>query len=259
MATVKRTIRRHLSFLRRTLWFRECLLFVRGVCFAGRPYQCPCCGWRVRGFMDRSGWSVHNHDGYCPRCNAKARHRRLWLYLRDETGLFDSKQRVLDVGPAPGLARALAGRGRLDYVAVGTEKDTPRMSFLGDVRALPFADDSFDVTLCQHVLEHVDDDRRSLSEIRRVTKQGGWAVISVPLNLDGATHEDPSITDPAERERLFGEPGHVRLYGRDLAERLQDAGFDIEFHHADEIPADQCERHGLRRDEHLFVCRPRGA
>jgi SAM-dependent methyltransferase len=207
--------------------------------------------------MDRSGWSLHNTDGYCPRCNTKARHRRLWLYLRDEAGLFDDKLRVLDVGPAPGLARALHSCKNLDYVAIGTEENTPGLSVLGDVRALPFLDGTFDVVLCQHVLEHVDDDRRSLSEIRRVAKQGGWAVISVPLNLDGATHEDPSITDPAERERLFGEPGHVRIYGKDFAERLRDAGFETDFRHADEIPSDQCERHGLRRDEHLFICRPR--
>jgi len=258
LATVKRTIRRYLSFLRRTLWMRECMLFVRGACFAGGPYRCPCCGWRVRGFMDRSGWSVHNTDGYCPRCNAKARHRRLWLYLRDEARLFDSEQRVLDVGPAPGLARALAGCRNLDYVAVGTEEDTPRLSVLGDVRALPFVSGTFDVVLCQHVLEHVDDDRRSLAELRRVAKHGGWAVISVPLNLDGPTHEDPSITDPAERERLFGEPGHVRMYGNDLAERLRDAGFDATFHPAESIPAEQCERYGLRRDENLFICRPQG-
>ena len=255
---MRQMIRRNLSVLRRTIWVRESLLFVRGVSFAGRQYQCPCCGWHVRGFMGRSGWSVHNYDGYCPRCNAKARHRRLWLYLRNQTGLFDSRQRVLDVGPAPGLARALGGCKNLDYVAVGTEENTPRISVVGDIRVLPFVDSCFDVVLCQHVLEHVDDDRTSLSEIRRVTKQGGWAVISVPLSLDGRTHEDPSITDPAERERLFGEPGHVRMYGNDLVERLEDAGFETTFHHANKIPAEECERHGLRRDEHLFICRPRG-
>ena len=209
--------------------------------------------------MDRSGWSLHNNDGYCPRCNARARHRRLWLFLRDQTGLSDGHQRVLDIGPAPGLARALAGSDNLDYVAVGIDEGTPRLSVLGDVTALPLADGTFDVILCQHVLEHVDDDRRSLAEIRRVVNQGGWAVISVPLRRDRATHEDPSITDPAERERLFGEPGHVRFYGHDLADRLEHAGFQVTLHLADEIPEDQCQRYALRRDEHLFVCHPRGS
>lgn len=208
--------------------------------------------------MDRSGWSVHNNDGYCPRCNAKARHRRLWLFLRDKTGLFDGHHRVLDVGPSPGLARALADADNLDYVAVGIDKGTPRLSVLGDVTALPIAAETFDVVLCQHVLEHVEDDHSSLAEMRRVVNRGGWAVISAPLRLDRPTHEDLSITDPAERERLFGEPGHVRFYGRDLEDRLCRAGFEVTLHTADEIPPDACRRYGLRRDEHLFLCHPRG-
>ncbi len=207
--------------------------------------------------MDRSGWSLRNRDGYCPRCNAKARHRRLWLYLCNYTDFFGHAKRVLDVGPSPGLSRALAGRDDLHYVSVGIETGTPRLSVAGDISALPFADRTFDVVLCQHVLEHVDDDRRSLAEIRRVTKNGGLAVISVPMRLDQTTHEDPSVTDPQEREELFGEAGHVRMYGYDLADRLQDAGFESSLHNAEDIPSAECKRNGLRRDEHLFICCPR--
>ena len=108
------------------------------------------------------------------------------------------------------------------------------------------------------MLEHVDDDRRSLAEIRRVTKDDGWAVISAPINLDQATHEDPTVTDPGEREKLFGEAGHVRMYGYDLADRLEAAGFEWSLQNAGDIPSAECELNGLRRDEHLFICSPRG-
>lgn len=225
----------------------------------GGRFNCPCCGWRVRGFMARSGWSLHNADGYCPRCNAKARHRRVWLYLRDNTDLFGNAKRVLDVGPAPGLSRALTRRGELDYVSVGIDIGTPYLSVVGDVRALPFADGSFDVLLCQHVLEHVEEDRRSMAEIRRVTRNGGWAVISVPICLNKATHEDPNVTEPRERERLFGESGHVRMYGYDLVDRLTDAGFEQTLQRAENLSNAECARYGLRKDEHLFICRPRVA
>lgn len=260
MATiaVKRHIRKRLSFLRRSLWLRECLLFLRGICFIGGRYKCPCCGWRVRGFMGRSGWSLKNTDGYCPRCNAKARHRRLWLYLQNSTDFFTNTQSVLDVGPAPGFARALSGHDDFHYVTVGIDTDTPHLSVIGDVRALPFADGTFQIVLCQHVLEHVDDDRRSLAEIRRVTNNGGWAIISVPILLDKTTHEDPSITDPRQREKFFGEAGHVRMYGYDLAERLEAAGFAWSLQNAEDIPSDECARYGLRRDEQLFICHPSG-
>ena len=207
--------------------------------------------------MGRSGWSLQNTDGYCPRCNTKARHRRLWLYLSNFTDFFDNAKRVLDVGPATGLSRALAGRDDLHYVSVGIEPGAPHLSVIGNIRALPFGDRAFDVVLCQHVLEHVDDDRGSLAEIRRVTKNNGWAVISVPIRLDQTTHEDPTITDPQEREKLFGEAGHVRMYGYNLADRLEAAGFEWTLENAKDIPSAECERNGLRRDEHLFVCRPR--
>lgn len=257
LATVKRVIRQRLSFLRRSPWLRECLLFIRGVCFLGARFECPCCGWRVRGFLGRSGWSLQNTDGYCPRCNAKARHRRLWLYLRDHTDFFNTAKRVLDVGSAPGMARALARRDDLFYVSVGIDTGTPYQSVVGDIRALPFEEHSFDVVLCQHVLEHVDDDRRSLAQIRRVTGNGGWLVLSVPIRLNQVTQEDPSVTDPVERTRLFGEPGHVRMYGHDLVDRLADAGFEASLQDACDIPAADCDRYGVRQDEHLFVCRPR--
>ncbi len=157
----------------------------------------------------------------------------------------------------PRLSRALAARDDIDYVSVAVDAGTPHLSVVGDVRALPFAEQSFDVVLCQHVLEHVDDDRRSLAEIRRVTKNGGWVVISVPIRLDQATHEDPSVTAPQERERLFGEAGHVRMYGYDLVDRLREAGFESSLQNAEDIPSEECDRKGLRKDEHLFICRPR--
>jgi SAM-dependent methyltransferase len=125
---------------------------------------------------------------------------------------------------------------------------------VGDARSLPVRSGSFDVVLCTHVLEHVDDDLRVMGELRRSVGSGGVAVVSAPLRLDRATHEDPSVTDPAERERLFGERGHVRLYGPDLGDRLEAAGFEVTIDWATSIDEAVRRRHGLRTDEHLFIC-----
>jgi SAM-dependent methyltransferase len=107
------------------------------------------------------------------------------------------------------------------------------------------------------VLEHVNDDRRALAEIRRVVGKSGWALISVPINLDEETQEDTSITDPEEQKRRFGEAGHVRIYGGDLRDRLDQAGFDVDLHSADDLDDEICAHYGLRKDEHLFHCTPR--
>ncbi len=97
-----------------------------------------------------------------------------------------------------------------------------------DITDIPYPDETFDVIYASHVLEHVPDDRRAMREIRRVLRTGGWAVLLVPM-FGATTKEDPTVIDPAERERLFGQDDHVRLYGHDgeYERRLTEAGFDV--------------------------------
>jgi SAM-dependent methyltransferase len=94
-----------------------------------------------------------------------------------------------------------------------------------DITAIPRPDACFDAILCSHVLEHVPDDHRAMRELARILKPDGWALFMVPMKRE-TTIEDPSITDPVERDRLFGHPEHVRRYGLDIADRLTEAGFD---------------------------------
>ncbi len=249
-----RTMHSHPA-LRRLL--RRSGLFIRGIVFSGRRFRCPVCGWSVRGFMARHGWSVDNEDGYCPRCNAKARHRRIWLHLENQSQLFRKRHRVLEIGPAPVFADRLAREPTVDYIGVDTDTRVPGVAIAADGRNLPFADASFDAVLCHHVLEHVDDDRALIAEMARVLHPSGWSLVSVPLDTKGRTVEDPSITDPAERTRLFGEPGHVRAYGMDIIDRFDEAGFNVELHDAELLDDVTLRRHGLKRDEHLLVCHRR--
>src|SRR5262249_34549913 len=95
-----------------------------------------------------------------------------------------------------------------------------------DIAAIDLPNDSFDVIYCSHVLEHVADDRRAMRELRRVLKPDGWAILLVPITAS-ATVEDPSVVDPAERLRMFGQEDHVRRYGPDYIDRLRDAEFDV--------------------------------
>ena len=87
--------------------------------------------------------------------------------------------------------------------------------------------DTYDFLLSSHVLEHVPDDRRAMREFHRVLKKDGWAILLVPITAK-STFEDPSITDPRERLRLFGQEDHVRQYGPDYKDRLEQAGFNVE-------------------------------
>lgn len=238
---------------------KRAVLLLRGVLFLGWKYRCPCCGWHLRGFAGQWGMLASNPDGYCPRCNAKARHRRLWLYLEEHTDLLERPGRVLEIAPWWALSRRLRKRGNLSFIGLDLAARGPHVSVVGDAARIPLDDDCIDSALCIHTLEHIEHDQRAMSELFRVLKPGGWAVVSVPLKLDRPTHEDPTITDPGQREREFGERSHVRFYGLDIQDRLKDAGFTVLVDWAREIPHEVRTRFGLRDDENLFLCRKAAA
>jgi predicted SAM-dependent methyltransferase len=228
--------------------------FMRGLLFLGRKYRCPCCGWYLRSFVERSSILKKSATGFCPRCNAKARHRRNWLYLEQHTKLFLESTRLLEVAPWWALSRRFGKMANIEFTGLDLERTGPQVTTVGDVTCLPMESGHFDAVICIHVLEHVEKDRQAISEMHRVLKPGGWAIISVPIRLNQPTHEDPGITDPEERARVFGERGHVRFYGKDFIERLESAGFQVTLDQAEQIPKHIRQKYGLRDDENIFHC-----
>ncbi len=220
--------------------------------YAGDRVECPCCGGRYEAFRP---FGVRKRpNAQCPGCGALERHRQIWLYLRDHTNLLQRPARLLHVAPEPSLRKALSGAAGIDYVCGDLEPGRGDLQL--DVTRLPFDDGWFDVILCNHVLEHVQDDRRAMAELFRVLRAGGWAILQTPLNRKKQeTFEDPSVTGPEERLRLYGQHDHVRIYGLDLYGRLQDAGFVLDLDYfARELPADVVERHGLVANEPIMRC-----
>ncbi len=123
-----------------------------------------------------------------------------------------------------------------------------------DLPSTPVSSETFDAILCIHVLEHIQEDRKAIQQLFRILKPGGWAGISVPIRLEQKTYEDPAITSPAERERAFGETVHVRFYGYDLIDRLQEAGFMVKMHAGKDVDPTSRLKYGLREDENIFYC-----
>ncbi len=128
-----------------------------------------------------------------------------------------------NVTPEPVLAKKFEQRFG-QYISI--DLDGERAMEAMDVTALAFADRCFDAIVCNHVLEHVLDDRTAIAELYRLLKPGGWGSIQVPMRGD-VTHEDPGVTDPQERRRRYGQDDHVRQYGSDFMDRLRDAGFEV--------------------------------
>jgi SAM-dependent methyltransferase len=185
------------------------------------------------------------------------RHRALVLLLRDELQLATSDGYMLHVGPAESIRRWLERAPKLRYLAV--DLTSPLADVLADVTNLPMEDESFDMVLCIHVLEHVLDDRAAIREIHRVLKPGGLAVLQVPPSAYEVTLEDPNLTTPEERERVFGQFDHVRICGADYGGRLLEAGFEVEeVDYVEKLPEEERRLYGLRTGEPFFLCRKSG-
>jgi SAM-dependent methyltransferase len=181
------------------------------------------------------------------------RHRALLLLLRDRLKIQERPARVMHIGPARAVAAWLSSQEGLDYVSV--DLDSPLADVKADACDLPFEDASFDLAICVHTLEHIPEDRQALREIHRVLRPGGTAVLQVPPSDLAETLEDPTVTDPAERERLFGQYDHVRLCGADYPSRIGAVGFDVErLDYAEELPPETRDRFGLRVGEPFDLC-----
>ena len=131
--------------------------------------------------------------------------------------------------PRPAALSAAERDGIQDIIARSDTFDIVHYEIDLDVTDLQFPDEHFDMIICSHVLEHVPDDRKAMRELSRVLKKGGTGLVLSPMREDWeTTREDPSITDPEERYRLYGKFDHVRYYGRDYVDRLKEAGFQVE-------------------------------
>jgi SAM-dependent methyltransferase len=171
----------------------------------------------------------------------------LWLYLQRETDLRSRELDVLHFAPEPSLASLLSGLPNLRYRS-GDLQPGAAMEVM-DMTAIPAADESFDLVLCNHVLEHVPDDLAAMRELRRVLRRGGAAITQHPVEWGRErTFEDPSITAPEDRLRAFGQEDHVRVYGPDFLDRWRTAGFEPELRrYRDELPPAEVER--MRLDD----------
>lgn len=201
---------------------------VAGIFYRGRGVECPVCGLHYRKFLPY-GYVASRTNALCPSCLSLERHRLLWLYLTRETDLLKNFPRTLHIAPEVCILRHLrphfAGHPG-QYVTADLESPLADMHF--DVQQIPLADNSVDVILCNHLLEHVADDRCALRELHRILRPGGWGILLSPVERDyEQTFEDDTITDPAERTRIFGQYDHRRIYGADYAERLREAGFEV--------------------------------
>ena len=204
---------------------------LRKMLFSGRERYCPLCQNELRIFF--SFGLVPRPNAWCPVCSSLERHRLAWITLQQKTNLFGSSPKsLLHIGPERVIEDKLKKLGHINYLSADLYE--PRAMVKMDITSIQYPDNTFDMIWCSHVLEHIPGDRRAMRELHRVLKPEGFAMLMVPMTVE-KTFEDPSITSPAERERLFGQNDHVRRYGPDFKDRLEESGFNVRVFTAAEV------------------------
>ncbi|HEU4654470.1 MAG TPA: methyltransferase domain-containing protein [Steroidobacteraceae bacterium] len=221
--------------------------------------ECNICHWRGRRFIDfHTGYGHVYRDSVCPSCFSHPRHRSYAFVMEEIFSRATRSLKVLHFAPEPQITRLLRGQPSVEYLSV--DIDPLRAMRREDICNLSFKDNSFDAIVCIHVLEHIDDDKRAMSELYRVLTPNGVALLDVPIDWSRErTYEDPSITSPEERTKAFWQWDHVRLYGRDYPNKLRAAGFVVEEkQYIQNLGANRAQRFGLEVMP-SFVCTKRAA
>ena len=200
------------------------------------------------------GYGKQRENALSPSTLSLERHRLMWLYLKDETDFFTSQKKVLHMAPEQCFINRFKKLKNLDYITA--DLYSPIVDVKADILNLPFDDNSFDIVFCNHVLEHIKDDKKAMQELYRVLKPNGMGIFQIPqdLSLD-KTYEDFSITSPEERTKHFGQYDHVRIYGKDYFNKLENVGFEVhQIDYSKKISDELIKKYCLVKGEILPVC-----
>jgi SAM-dependent methyltransferase len=237
--------------------------------YFGNTYHCPVCRSNVR-IMKPLGYDLPViiekqitgsglRIAMCPVCGSSDRVRLLFLFLKSKTSLFTQPLKLLHLAPEKPLSDIFSKHKNIDYLTADLNPEQVMVKM--DITDIQYPDDTFNAILCNHVLEHIRDDRKAMSELYRVLKPGGWAILQVPVSrILEQTYEDFTITSPQEREKHFGQKDHVRIYGSDYPQRLREAGFRVEPFDwiKDTGFQNKSNRFCLNKDETVFYCTKAG-
>jgi SAM-dependent methyltransferase len=214
----------------------------------------PINGKSYRKFLPY-GYVKQRDNALSPGTLSLERHRLLWLYLNNETNFFSKTLKVLHIAPEQCFYNLFKNLKNINYTTF--DLNSPLADIKGDICNLPFKENSFDFILCNHVLEHINDDKKAMKELYRVLNKNGTAILQVPINQKSSkTFEDSSIVDKKKRIEKFGQYDHIRLYGLDYFKKLESFGFKVDpLKYSKEFTESEIIKYGLIKDEIIPVCK----
>ena len=218
------------------------------IVYSGNKYIDPIDGRGYSKFLSY-GYGKLRKNALSPGTLSLERHRLLWLYLNNSTNLLNSKLKVLHIAPEQIFYRKFKKNIYWDYTTFDLK--SPLADVKGDITNMSFNNDTFDLIICNHVLEHIIDDNSAMSEIYRVLKKDGIGILQVPIDKSlEKTYEDKTLVSKKQRAKHFGQYDHVRIYAMDYKDRLENNGFIVNLlDYTDEIQEDLLSKYGLIKGE----------
>lgn len=227
------------------------------------PRKCVVCGNNIAEFCPGGGdegiFATHHiiGGGYrrsykCPHCGSLDRVRWLYYVLENYTDISRIAGRVLHFAPERVIEAYIRQNEEIDYY--GCDIVPGRTMHVVDITDIPYKDSTFDYVICNHVMEHIVDEEKAVSEIKRVLKENGRWIFSFPICTDMKTYEDKAIVSPEQRLKAYGQRDHVRLYGYDFVERFERYGFKIEnYSPKDRMDNKQIDKYGFIEDDIIMI------
>jgi SAM-dependent methyltransferase len=213
---------------------------------------CPVCDSELPTFIP--GGVNGRENAMCPKCGSLERNRAAYLFLKEETNIFDENIKMLHFAPERVLSEIFRKKENIDYLPVDLNPNMHDVKEKMDIQDIKYPDNTFDFIYCSHVLEHVPNDKKAMKELYRVLKPNGKAIIQVPLNPNyEETYEDPSFNTPELRLKHYGQSDHVRYYGLDFQKKLENAGFKASNEYVGSMDEKSLKKYGFKNDN-LFYC-----
>ncbi len=229
----------------------------------GNNRYCVICDSNIQEFLavnldhlEKKSPFQNREKAKCPVCGSLERHRLIYVYLKNKTNIFNAPlKKVLHTAPETLLTEKLVTNQYIDYVSSDINPKTIGAMLKIDLTDIDIADHTFDVVISSHVLEHILDDKKALSEIYRILKPGGWALILVPIIAE-KTFTVSGIKKEQDRIRFYGKEDHVRGYGLDFKEMLQNTGFKVKvINYAKQLGDAEIQYQCLLKEDFIFHCK----
>lgn len=253
------------------VWVYNCRGFikdnfpVRHIISSSVSKQCVVCGNGVEEFCP---WGIDEEiflryhivgGGYrknckCPHCGAIDRERWLYYVLENHTDISKMNGKILHFAPEVAIESYIRKNAQIDYYS-GDIVQGKAMHII-NITDIPYKDAMFDYVISNHILEHIMDEEKAISEIKRVLKKDGKWIFSFPVCMDIKTYEDEGNVSPEQRLRAYGQVDHVRLYGNDFVKRFERYGLKLNVYSPrNELSDELIDKYGFIKDDIIVVAR----